>query len=169
MPDESTNLDATELAAWRSLLRAHSHLVTVLDKELTRQHGLGLADFDVLRSLAGAGESGQRMTELAREVLLSPSGLTRRLDGLVKSGMAERRQCPNDGRGLLAVLTSKGAEKLQEMQPTHSRGVRSHFTERLSAEDLRKVTSVLEALSGADGVVETDIRENTQTREVISV
>lgn len=146
MADDSSSLEDRELAAWRAFQRSHAALVTALDKELTSEHELGLADFDLLSSLARTGGGGQRMTELARQVLLSPSGLTRRLDGLVKAGYCDRRQCPDDGRGLLAVLTAKGVAKLEEMTPTHARCVRRHFTERIPPGELGHLTSVMKTL-----------------------
>ena len=71
------------------------------------------------------------MSELADRLHLSPSGITRRIDGLVKSGLVERRPCPSDRRGSNAVLTPLGLKTLRTAAPTHVRGVREHFVDRL--------------------------------------
>jgi len=122
-----TPLSDDENNAFTTLVRAHANIVNAVDRELTAEHALGLADYDVLSHLALSEDRSLRMTELAKRVLLSPSGLTRRLDGLVKSGYVERKPCPSDGRGLLAYITDAGVEKLQTMTPTHVSGVRTHF------------------------------------------
>ena len=87
-----------------------------------------------------------RMTELAAGLHLSPSGITRRIDGLVKSGFVERRQCPTDRRGSNAVLTDLGMKTLEEAAPTHLEGVRAHFIDRLSEQQLAELTDALASI-----------------------
>ena len=142
-------LNEEESIAWRTLLHAQSLLMNALDRELSAEHTLGLPDFDVLVQLSEADDRSLRMTDLARAVLLSPSGLTRRLDGLVKGGYVERQPCPSDGRGLLAVLTPSGVEKLETMAPTQLRGVREYFLDRVDANDLPVFTRVLQNMVNA--------------------
>src|ERR1700688_4742108 len=101
-------LDDVEAHAWRSLLRAHARLIARLDAELQASQGMSVTDYGVLVELSEQEGGRMRMSELAERLLLSPSGLTRRLDGLVASGMVERHRCPTDRRGAFAVLTSSG-------------------------------------------------------------
>ena len=77
---------------------------------------------------------------------LSPSGATRRVDGMVRRGLVARRQCPTDRRGSYAVLTDDGTERLREAAPTHVRGVRAHFIDRLSDRQLANVANALSAI-----------------------
>lgn len=144
-----TALSEEQNIAWKSLVRAHANIVNAVDRELTTEHKLGLADYDVLSQLANSSDRSLRMTELAKQVLLSPSGLTRRLDGLVKQGYVERRPCPSDGRGLLAYITDEGISKLQTMQPTHSTGVREHFVDIVEEPQLVQLSSLLTSLADA--------------------
>jgi DNA-binding MarR family transcriptional regulator len=144
-----TALSEEQNTAWKSLVRAHANIVNAVDRELTTEHKLGLADYDVLSQLAQSSDRSLRMTELAKQVLLSPSGLTRRLDGLVKQGYVERRPCPSDGRGLLAYITDTGMEKLQNMQPTHTTGVREHFVDVVEEPQLVQLSSLLTSLADA--------------------
>jgi len=144
-----TALSEEQNTAWKSLVRAHANIVNAVDRELTTEHKLGLADYDVLSQLAQAPDRSLRMTELAKQVLLSPSGLTRRLDGLVKQGYVERRPCPSDGRGLLAYITDTGMEKLQTMQPTHTTGVREHFVDVVEQPQLEQLSTLLTSLADA--------------------
>jgi DNA-binding MarR family transcriptional regulator len=129
-------LDDQEQVAWRTLLNVHTRLLSQLDAELQGAHELSLPDYEVLLHLAEAPERALRMADLAELLLLSPSGLTRRLDGLVRDGLVERRACPSDRRGTLAVLTGAGARRLEEAAPTHVAGVRRYVLDPLSGEEL---------------------------------
>ncbi|MDE3086651.1 MAG: MarR family transcriptional regulator [Acidobacteriota bacterium] len=143
-------LDDVEMRAWRSLLGAHRRLLHRLDAELQATQGMSVADYGVLVELSEA-ESGQmRMSELAERMLLSPSGLTRRLDTLVRSGLVERVRCPTDRRGAFAVLTAAGRERLARAAPDHVDQVRRNFVDRLSRQQLVTLAGALEAVAGEE-------------------
>jgi DNA-binding MarR family transcriptional regulator len=136
-------LDSTEQQAWRTLIEVHSRLVAQLDAELQEAHGISLPDYEVLVHLSEAPEGALRMAELAAHLMLSPSGLTRRLDGLVRDGLVERRACPSDRRGSFAVLTEKGRAVLEEAAPTHVEGVRRYVIDPLSRDELMAFAGAL--------------------------
>lgn len=145
MPDTArrgARLSERELAAWRGLLNAHSHLVATLDDELERAHGIPLGSYEVLLHLADTPEGSLRMGDLAERLLLSRSGLTRLIDRLVARGLVERHSCPSDRRGTYARLTPAGRELLDAARPTHLRGVREHFLDRLSTNDLERLGEI---------------------------
>lgn len=144
----ATRLNETELRAWQALLHAHHQVVGTLDDELRAEHGLSLADYDVLLRLARSSEGGLRMTDLAEKVLMSPSGLTRLVDRLVGRGLVERRTDAEDARVTLAELTERGRRTLRKAAGTHLRGIREHFTGLLSESQLRNVASGLETITG---------------------
>ncbi len=141
-------LSPAETAAWRALIRAHARLFARLDAELVAAHGLTLADYEVLAQLSEAPQGVRRMTELAEASLVSPSGLTRRVDGLEAKGLVCRRSCPSDGRGSLAALTEAGRRRLAEAAPTHAGGVRSHLIDKLSPAELAGMAAALERVAG---------------------
>lgn len=136
-----------EQELWRQLLSVESLLRERLDAELREAHGLSLGDYAVLVHLAESPACGLRMSDLAGRLLLSRSGLTRRLDGLVKAGLVERRACPADGRGAMASLTAAGAARLEEAAPTHVAGVRRYLIDPLG--DLSGLAAALERLEQA--------------------
>ena len=133
------------MQAWQAFLRASIRLMERLDAEL-EGHGISLADYEILVHLSGEPSGELRMTELAARTLVSRSGLTRRLDRLVESGLVARRSCPTDRRGVLAVLTAAGRERLEEAAPTHVEGVRRHFLAPLHAQDLVALAESLDAV-----------------------
>jgi DNA-binding MarR family transcriptional regulator len=113
------------------LLAIESRLHDQLDKELMEAHGLSIGDYAVLVHLSEASGFELRMSELADRLLLSRSGLTRRVDGMVKTGLVSRRACPSDRRGALAQLTPAGLQRLREAAPTHVAGVRRYLIDAL--------------------------------------
>jgi DNA-binding MarR family transcriptional regulator len=135
-----------EMEAWRRLVASTTALLAVLDNELQAEHGVSLGDYEVLASLSEAPDRAIRMSELAGRLHLSPSGITRRIDGLVRSGFVERQRCPSDRRGANAVLTPLGAKTLKAAAPTHLRGVREYFIDRLGPDDLDKLAVLLAAI-----------------------
>jgi DNA-binding MarR family transcriptional regulator len=141
-------LSVTELRAWQALLHAHHEVTATLDRELRDEHGLSFSEYDVLLRLARAPGRALRMSELAERVLLSPSGLTRLVDRLAARRLVERRTESGDGRVFLAALTERGLEELRRAARTHLRGIRQHFTGRLTETQLRNVASGLETIAG---------------------
>jgi DNA-binding MarR family transcriptional regulator len=89
------------------------------------------------------------MSDLSNRVLLSPSGLTRLVDRLVAMRLVRREADPADGRVALASLTDQGLRLLKRAARSHLKGVRQHFTGRLSKTQLRNVASALESIAGA--------------------
>ena len=144
----STDLTEEELRAWQALLHAHDQTFRKLDSELREEHGLHLGAYDVLLRLARAPERCLRMSDLADRVMLSPSGLTRMVDRLVEQGLVGRERFDGDARVMLARLTEEGRRVLRAAARTHVRGIRAHFTGRLSPAQLRNVASALETVAG---------------------
>ena len=143
-------LNDGELIAWKALIQTTTGLLGTLDNELQREHGLTLGDYEVLIHLSEAPNRSLRMSDLAGKLRLSPSGITRRIDGLVRSGLVERQQCPTDRRGSNAVLTDEGFTKLETAAPTHVRGVREHCIDRLREEQLAQLAAALLRLEIAE-------------------
>ncbi len=132
---DTTRLDARELRAWRGLLQVHARSVRALDAELRAEHGLPVAQYEVLMFLADADHERMRMADIADRVLVSRSGLTRLIDRLVSLGLVARCTCVDDGRGAFAKLTDAGRVKLEAARRTHLAGVRRLFLDRVSAEE----------------------------------
>ena len=134
------------MEAWRALLRAHATLMRQLEMDLERETGLALADFDVLAQLALAGGE-LRMTELAARVLISRSGMTRRVTRLVDEGLVRRDTAGTDGRGVVVALTDTGVARLTDAAPVHVRGVSELFVAQLDDHELAALRSALDKVS----------------------
>jgi len=147
----STRLDDLELRAWQALLHAHHDVVDALDGELRDLHGVTFSEYDVLLRLGRAPERTLTMGELAERTMLSPSGTTRLVDRLESSGLIKRRPAVEDGRLMLASLTPAGLRLVRSAARTHLRGIRDHFTGRLTEPQLEQVASALETIAGPHG------------------
>ena len=87
----TTWLTPAEMQAWRNFIETFGDLVTAIERDLA-EHGLTLGDYQVLVYLSEADDQSLRMCDLADRLQLSPSGLTRRLDGLVSAGLVDARE-----------------------------------------------------------------------------
>jgi DNA-binding MarR family transcriptional regulator len=132
-----------EQVAWVGLIRAHAAATRRFNVDLVSAHGLTLNDYEVLLHLARAPERRLRRVDLAERVLLTPSGITRLLEGLERDGYVERASCSSDARVTYALLTDEGYEKLREASSTHVDGIRSHFAGRFSRDELETLAGLL--------------------------
>ena len=125
-----SGLDGAALEAWRSYLQSHASIVRVLDAELAAEHGLTTRDYEVLLYLSQADGHHLPMSALAESTMLTRSGITRLVDGLVEAGLIERVACPNDARVSYAQLTEHGATKLRRAGCSHVASIRRQFEQR---------------------------------------
>ena len=86
------------------------------------------------------------MCDLAVRLQLSPSGLTRRLDGLVRSSLVERRGSDSDRRVMLAALTAKGLRMLEDSAPVHVASVRRRMIDLLDEHELEVIAGVFQKI-----------------------
>jgi DNA-binding MarR family transcriptional regulator len=145
----SPRLDGASLEAWRSYLQSHASIVRVLDAELVAAHGMTARDYEVLLYLSQAPEHKLPMSVLAESTMLTRSGITRLIDGLVDCELIERVSCPNDARVSYAHLTDAGYAKLREAGVTHVAGIRQLFLEHFTSEEIDMLASLLSRLPGA--------------------
>jgi DNA-binding MarR family transcriptional regulator len=135
-----------EIQTWVALLRAHATSIRRFNAELVSEHGLTLNDYEVLLHLSRAEDRRLRRVDLAERVLLTPSGITRLLEGLERSGYVERAACASDARVTYAQLTEDGEAKLREAAGTHVAGIHAFFRERFSKDEVRALGGLLERL-----------------------
>jgi DNA-binding MarR family transcriptional regulator len=140
----------TELEPWVRFLQAHATIVGELSSDLVADHGLTINDYEVLLRLSRADGRRMRRVDIAQEVFLSPSGITRLLEGLEKSGYVERQTCESDLRVVYACLTDEGMRKLRAAGKTHVAGIWRVFLDRFDADERAVLAELLGRLS-ADG------------------
>lgn len=148
--DTSGQAASDESGLWQALLTAHATVTDRLDEDLGQHAEMGLAEFEVLDHLARADDLTIRMNELATLVRLSPSGLTRRFDTLVRRGLVVREPCDDDRRGINARLTPEGLERHARAVVVHEQGVSEYVMAHLDDHQVECLTRALESLGSSD-------------------
>jgi DNA-binding MarR family transcriptional regulator len=129
------DLDAGGLRAWEAFVFAHAAAVGRIERDLRAAGHIPLTWYDVLAALSEAPEGRLRLSELADEVVLSRSGLTRLLDRVEAAGLIRRERSEADRRGAYAVMTAAGEAALLAAWPDYARGIATHFSDRLTADE----------------------------------
>jgi DNA-binding MarR family transcriptional regulator len=150
MPSQVLSEQTSCVQAFVALLRAHAASTRRLNAQLTAEHGLTINDFEVLLRLARAPDRRMRRVDLAQQVLLTASGVTRLLDGLERSGLVERDSCDTDRRVVYAVLTDAGLQKIGAASASHFAQVDEMFGAHFDQSELEQLSSLLARLDRAD-------------------
>jgi DNA-binding MarR family transcriptional regulator len=139
-------LDAEEQRTWRAFLSATHLLFDQLDRELQRDAKIPHAYYEILVRLSESPNRTMRMSQLADSTLSSRSRLSHAVARLEESGWVERRSCPTDRRGQLAVLTDVGFAALEAAAPGHVEGVREHVFDPLTEEQVASLRDISDTL-----------------------
>ena len=129
--------------AYHMFLTAHARLYSKIAQEMEAAGGLSFDVYDVLVTLEYQPESRLRMSELADKILLSRSGLTRRLDRLEKMGYIKRANCDEDRRGAYAILTEEGQEAREQAWPVFRAAIKSCFGDRMTEGEAKQLAAVM--------------------------
>jgi DNA-binding MarR family transcriptional regulator len=146
---ETSRLQGIPLDAWRSYLQSHASIVRELDAELVAAHGMTTRDYEVLLYLAQSDDMKLPMSALSERTMLTRSGITRLVDGLVAGAMIERVSCASDARVSYARLTPAGYEKLRQAGCTHVKSIERLFLAHFTPEEIEQLSSLLSRLPGA--------------------
>ncbi len=133
MNDELVKTSRQEL--WRIFLSANVQLMERLDHELQQRSSLNLTDFEILSVLSESPDNRLRMSDLARQVLVSRSRLTYRVDRLAEVDFVSREECEDDRRGLWAIITDVGSEALESAKAGHFVDIDTWFFDLMSEEE----------------------------------
>jgi DNA-binding MarR family transcriptional regulator len=139
--------------AWTRLVRASATTTRLLSAELQDEHGLTINDYEALLVLSRAEDGRLKRVDLARSLLLTPSGITRLLQGLEDAGLVERAACETDLRVTYAQLTDAGREKLEAASGSHIASIRALIEEHLAEGEIH---TIAEILGRFPGVAESD-------------
>ncbi|MFE6646623.1 MarR family winged helix-turn-helix transcriptional regulator [Nocardioides sp. NPDC057772] len=139
-------LDEDEMAAWLRLIAIVELLPGVLDSQLRREAGLTHFEYFVLAVLSQADDRTLRMTALAHRTNATLARLSHVVRRLEERGLVERFPCPEDARATNARLTAAGWDAVVAAAPGHVANVRSHVLDGLSAEQVRQLTEVGDAV-----------------------
>ena len=152
-------LDEEQQRAWRTFLTATTLLFARIDEDL-KPFDLSGSEYAILVRLSETPGRQLRMAQIADALCHSRSRVTHTIKRMEAKDLVRRVESPDDGRGVVAVLTDKGAAKLEEAAPDHVETVRRHLIEHASPEDIAALTRVMDAIADELGHThpETDLR-----------
>jgi len=130
-------LSVEQQVSWRAFLQGAARLTEGLNRQLERDAGLSVSEYEILSRLSGTPGRTLRMSDLAIGLVHSRSRLTHTVGRLESRGLVERRPCPDDRRGVNCAMTDAGYELLVATAPGHVRAVRELLVDPLTEAELR--------------------------------
>ena len=134
------------MKAWRGFVNTSSDLLNLIARDL-EPFGIDGGDYQLLAMLSEAPDQKLKMCELAERLRLSRSGLTRRIDGVLKAKYVAQVRDNQDGRVIFAHLTKKGFDFIKKVAPHHLESVRRRMIDLLSVAELKAFGSGFEKIS----------------------
>ena len=139
-------LNQAEMRAWLAYVTTSVDLQRAIERDL-EPFGLDGGDYQLLAMLSDAPDMRMKMCDLADTLRLSRSGLTRRMEGVLRKKIVARVQSDGDKRVAYAVMTDKGMDLLRKVAPHHVDSVRHHMIDRLSDTEIRSLATAFEKIA----------------------
>jgi DNA-binding MarR family transcriptional regulator len=140
---EAPWLSPDEMDLWRSYMRVQKALTARLNRQLQRDSGLSLTDWDVLVALSAEDSGAQRISALATTLGWERSRLSHHAARMIRRGLVSRNEVAGDGRGATVQLTDRGWEVTRGAAAAHVAEVRRLFIDPLHSEDLPALRAAL--------------------------
>lgn len=144
-------LTEDEQRAWRNYLTMTSRLQAAMNRQLQRDCGLSLAEYEVLVALDE--RAGCRISELGERLGWEQSRLSHQLTRMRRRDLVTRSGSSDDRRAATVDLTPAGRQALDTAAPGHAELVREVVFDGVAAGDLdaigRWTSGVLGRLDGA--------------------
>jgi DNA-binding MarR family transcriptional regulator len=136
-------------AAWIRLMRVQSRVLDGVEQDLKRAGFPPLAWYDALMELSRAPNGELRPVELEKQMLIPQYSTSRLIDRLVDEGLAVRRECKMDKRGLFVEITQAGRELHKKMGSAYAVAIEKHVGSKLTDADAAKLCGLLDRLGCA--------------------
>ena len=140
------------MRAFTRLLRAPASTTRLLSAELLEEHGLTINDYEALLVLSRADGQRLKRVDISRQLLLTPSGITRLLEGLEAEGSSNVSPALRPPRHLRPADRDR-ARRLEAASCAHVASITALFEEHL---DETEITALADALDKLPGVAGTD-------------
>lgn len=114
---------------WHQTVALVAHIEAALAQELQAHHGIGLSEYRALMAITESSEGELRMQDLAEQLRLAQSSVTRLVARLETRGLAERDECVADGRGIFAVITPAGRKLAVDLASDYENALRQAMSE----------------------------------------
>ena len=142
----STKLTPAVVEAWANLVRTERTLLDKVEEELKRARLPPLDWYHVLHEIDRSPQGMLRQAGVQDRTQLAQYNVCRLVDRLEREGLVERRQCTEDGRSNVLVITAKGRDLRRKMWPVYAAGIEEHFGARLTTEEAQQLAGLLAKL-----------------------
>lgn len=149
--DAAPWLSVEQQGSWRAFLQGASRLIEGLNRQLERDAGLSVSEYEILARLSETPGRTLRMSDLAIGLVHSRSRLTHTVGRLESRALVERRPCPDDRRGVNCAMTDAGYELLAAAAPGHVRAVRELLVDPLTEAELRALGEAMAKVASSPG------------------
>lgn len=140
-------------------MRIQSRVLDAVEQDLKKAGFPPLAWYDALLELSRAPSGEMRPVELEKQMLLPQYSTSRLIDRLVEEGLAVRRECKMDKRGLYVEITEAGRDLQKKMWNSYSAAIERHIGSKLSDADASKLSALLDRLGCCGGVLHTGSKD----------
>ena len=142
-------LSEEEQQSWRAYLRGVRELDVALDRDL-QDYDISLSEYELLSMLSEQPEGRMRMSALAELIVQSRSRVTHTANRLEQRGWVYREPAPDDGRGVVLVLTDRGWAEIVEMARIHVESVRRNILDVVTQEQFACLGEIMQQVR--DGI-----------------
>ena len=149
----ATSSDSTqeEIRTWINLHQAIRVIEGRLEERLRAEVDLSWPEFETLMRLRIAAAHPLQMSEIATQLVGSPSGTTRIADRLERAGLIER-ETPRDNRRVVLVgLTGKGSRVLAKADRVFRATLEETFGAHLSGSEVTQLQQLMRRLLEGNG------------------
>ncbi|WP_405011532.1 MarR family transcriptional regulator [Kitasatospora sp. NBC_01539] len=101
------------MAAITSVMRAHQILLSRVDA-VVKPYGLTFARYEALVLLTFSRTGRLPLSKIGERLMVHPTSVTNTVDRLERDGLVARRPNPADGRGVLAAITDRGRDVVEQ-------------------------------------------------------
>jgi len=131
------------------LLVAFHHLRKKLDQDMQAMTSYPVTRTQFILLLLISREGSPKLARLAEEMNVQPSAITVLIDRLEKLNYVKRITDPDDRRSVRVELTPLGREIIHDFRQRR-RGILKSYLNRLSEEEIRTLTELLEKIANGD-------------------
>jgi DNA-binding MarR family transcriptional regulator len=150
------NAPLEQIGAWLNLQQVNRVLQGLLEERLRAETDLSWPEFELLWRLEMAADHPLQMSDLAAQLLASPSGTTRMADRLERDGLI-MRATPRENRRVVYVhISEQGAEVLRRAREVFGAALAEVFSNHLSQAEVHALRLVLRKLLERNGAWDED-------------
>jgi DNA-binding MarR family transcriptional regulator len=139
------SMDDETLGTWRAFLNAHAHITRRISRDLAAAGLPDLSWYDLLWAIYSSPDRRLRVNEIAKEVVLSPTAMSRFVARVEEAGYVRREVDPRDRRAFQIAITDEGVDLLRRMWPVYEAGIEAHFAAHLK--NATKTRAMLAAMA----------------------